>query len=193
MKTASRRILAVLLCCLFLVPGIPAYAAQAEGFRCKKTAETQPDGSVRISLEALQTGRVAATDIVLVLDVSASMEHNAVVPIQNIDGTKTYYILYEYYYWGDDREVLRREYVPVQNTAPAGETPVWYASLPDQAEPAQIDPSTTAFYTGAMEDLRAAAAEFVQSVADNAALYDADHRIAVVEFSARDAKGADAL
>ena len=95
MKTAlSKRIAALLLCCLFLLPALPVHAAQTEGFRCQKTAELQPDGTVRISLSALQTGHVASADIVLVLDVSASMEHNAVVPVGEIDGTKDYYILY---------------------------------------------------------------------------------------------------
>ena len=192
-KTLSRRIAALLLCCLFLLPVLPVYAAQTEGLRCEKHAQTQPDGTVQITLEALQTGRVAAADIVLVLDVSASMEHNAVVPADKIDGQKDYYILHEYYYWNDDREVLRREYIPVHNTADFGETPVWIATPSDTGTPAQFDPAATPFYTGAMEDLRAAASSFVQSVADNAARYDADHRIAVVEFSAREAKGADAL
>ena len=192
MKTAlSKRIAALLLCCLFLLPSLPVYAAQVEGFRCEKTAELQPDGTVRISLSALQTGRVASADIVLVLDVSASMEHNAVVPVEEIDGTKDYYILYVYQSEGS--EVPRGEYVPVHNTAAEGDTPTWFATLPDTGKTTQIDPADAAFYTGSMEELRAAVSSFVQSVADNAARYDADHRIAIVEFSARDAKGVDAL
>ena len=188
-----RRLLAALLCCLFLLPAVPAHAAGSAGFRCEKTAETQPDGSVRITLEALQTGRVAETDVVLVLDVSGSMEHNTVVPPDALDGAKEYYILHERTIWVDGRERLRREYVPVRNTAPDGETPTWFATLPDEETLTQIDPAATAFYTGAMEALRAAASEFVQAVADNATQYDADHRVAVVEFSASEAKGADAL
>ena len=187
-KRFAKRLFCVCLLCLFLLPVMPVQGAQEEVFRCEKTAQVQPDGTAQITLRAFQPGRVAATDVVLVLDVSGSMEHNSVVPPDALDGAKTYYMIYEHKVVIDGTTYTKRDYVPVRNTAPDGEAPTWYATMPDETEPTQIDPQTTTFYTGAMENLRAAAAQFAQSLSDNAAAYDAEHRVAVVEFSSPNRK-----
>ena len=181
----------VLLCLITMAPA--ALAADDEGISCFKTAEMQQDGTVQISLQAFQTGRVPAADIVMVLDVSGSMEKSTPVSPDEIDGTKTYYIRYVHRIEIDGQYYNKQEDILVHNTAPDGEEPTWYGQLEeDQAEklilPGDGKNGTFVFYTGAMEALRAAATQFAQTVAQYSALYEADHRIAVVEFSSPEKK-----
>ncbi|MBQ7546750.1 MAG: bacterial Ig-like domain-containing protein [Clostridia bacterium] len=189
--TKMTAVLLALLCVLAALPA--AFAADNTGFSCFKTAEMQPDGNVRISLQAFQTGKVPAADIVMVLDVSGSMERSTPVPPDEIDGSKTYYIRYVHRIEIDGQFYNKQEDILVHNTAPAGETPTWYGQLePDQEErlirPGDGKGGTYVFYTGAMEALRASATQFAKTVAQFAALYEADHRIAVVEFSSPEKK-----
>ena len=149
--------------------------------------------TAQITLRAFQTGRVPAADVVMVLDVSGSMEKNTPVALSEIDGAKEYFIRYVHRITVDGESIVKQEDVKVHNTAPAGQTPTWYAQLEAGDPERQIIPGdgkngTYVFYTGAMEALRAAATDFVASVAQNAADYAADHRVAVVEFSSPEKK-----
>lgn len=200
MKTAlHRRIAAVLLTAVLLLSCVPMVsAADTEGFRCEKTASPNEDGTYHISLRAFQTGSVPAADIVMVLDVSGSMETSTPVPVSEIDSTKDYYIRFVRIVVVDGEQKNMRVNVRVHNISDPGEEPVWVGKPEEDKPEKQFTPGdgtngTYQFYTGAMDALRAAASEFIQTIAHNAAEYDADHRIAVVEFSCPEAKGADAL
>ncbi len=200
MKTALlKRIVAVLLTAAFLFTCAPiAFAADTDGFRCDKSATRNADGTVSISLRAFQTGSVPAADIVMVLDVSGSMENSTPVPVSEIDGTKDYYIRYVRIIEVDGETKNMRVNVRVHNTAAPGEEPTWFGQLQESGPERQVRPGdgkngTYQFYTGAMDALRKAAADFVHSIAQNAVQYEADHRVAVVEFSSPAAKGTDAL
>lgn len=198
-NTMRSKIVAILLIFAFLFACSPAVtAADTEGFRCEKTATPNADGTYRISLRAFQTGNVPAADIVMVLDVSGSMENSTPVPVGEIDGAKDYFIRYIRTVEVDGEYKNIRVNVRVHNTAAAGEEPVWFGQLDEDGPERQVTPGngengTYQFYTGAMDALREAAAGFVHSIAQNAAQYEADHRIAVVEFSSPEPKGTDAL
>lgn len=194
----TRGIALLLTLALLFVCAPSASAADTDGFRCEKTAVTEEDGTVSISLRAFQTGSVPSADIVMVLDVSGSMENSTPVPVSEINPDKDYYIRHIRVIEMDGEQKNFRVNVRVHNTAAPGEEPVWVGQLEENGPDQQVTPGngldgTYQFYTGAMDALRAAATDFVHSIAQNAAQYDADHRIAVVEFSSPVPKGADAL
>ena len=200
MRTLRRnRIVSILLTAAFLVACAPAAtAADADGFRCEKNAVPNEDGTYRISLRAFQTGSVPAADVVMVLDVSGSMENSTPISADELDGTKDYYIRYIRKVESDGETKFIRVNVRVHNTAAEGEEPAWFGQLEEDGPEKQVKPGNGAgdtyqFYTGAMDALRAAASEFVSSIARNAVQYEADHRVAVVEFSSPEPKGTDAL
>ncbi|MGN0635147.1 MAG: bacterial Ig-like domain-containing protein [Acutalibacteraceae bacterium] len=194
MRRTMHRGLSVLLTLLFAAAlWMPAMAL--DGIYSEKTAIRQSDGTYAVTLKAYQTGRVVPTDIVMILDVSGSMECSEPVPYAQIDPAKTYCIKYPRAYIGDDGETHYKQYIiSVHNIAPEGEEPQWYGQLEESGPEQQVFPKiadetgTYTFYTGAMEPLRQAATAFAQSIAQNAAEYDTDHRIAVVEFSSPEKK-----
>ena len=194
------RIAAILLIFAFLLACSPAgvTAADTEGFCCEKTATPNGDGTYSISLRAFQTGSVPAADIVMVLDVTGSMENSTPIPANELDGAKDYYIRYVRVVKEDGKDKRIRVNVRVHNTASPGEEPAWFGQLEENGPQTQVTPGdgqngTYQFYTGAMDALRAAATDFVHSIAQNAVQYEADHRVAVVEFSSPEPKGAGAL
>lgn len=200
MKTKmTTRLTALFLAAVFCFACAPmAAAAQTDGFRCEKTAQRNEDGTVTISLRAFQTGSVPAADIVMVLDVSGSMENSTPISVSEIDSTKDYYVLCRRVQIVDGKQTVVGVKVRVHNTAPAGAEPTWFGQLKENGPQQQVIPGdgengTYQFYTGAMDALRAAAKDFIHAIAQNAAQYEADHRIAVVEFSCPEPKGADAL
>ena len=194
MRRTVQRAVAVLLALLSLsMLSVPAMAL--EGVWGEKSANRNADGTYAVTLKAFQTGRVVPTDIVMVLDVSGSMDCSEPVPCAQIDPLKSYCIKYPRAYIGEDGLTHYKQYIiPVHNIAAEGEEPQWYGQLEETGPALQvfpIEPDETmvlserkfTFYTGAMEPLKAAATTFVQTIAENAADYDTDHRIAVVEFS----------
>ena len=191
------RLLALLLAALFLLPSFASSAADAsDSFFCEKSAVMQDDGACRITLQAFQTGYVAPTDIVLVLDVSGSMENSTPVPSDQIDPAKDYYIRYRHEIIYEGQTAIQEDNIRVHNEAAEGETPRWFGVLEEGRQPTQVYPvgsgqeTEYTFYTGAMEALRKAATDFTGSIAANARENGAAHRIAVVEFSSPVAKGA---
>lgn len=199
MRRTLHRVLSVLLALLTAAAlFVPALAL--DGIYSEKTASRNADGTYEVSLRAYQTGRVVPTDIVMILDVSGSMECSEPVPYAQIDPSKQYCIKHVRTILLEDGTEFHKQYnIMVHNIAPEGEEPQWYGQLEQTGPETQVFPKiadekgTYTFYTGAMEPLKAAAASFVQSIAQNAAEYDADHRIAVVEFSSPEKKGSDSL
>lgn len=188
MKQTVQKVLSVLLVLLTLSV-LTVSASSLEGFYSEKTAAQNEDGTYAVTLKAYQTGRVVPTDIVMVLDVSGSMECSEPVPYAQIDPAKTYCIKYVRTVWENGKEIHKQYIIPVHNIAPEGEEAQWYGQLEESGPEQQVFPKiaeetgTYTFYTGALEPLKAAATAFAQSIAQNAEKYDADHRIAVVEFS----------
>ena len=193
-----KRVVSVLLICMLMLPCLLLHSSAAQTFNSKKTAVQNGDGTYRITFEAFQTGKVEPTDVVMVLDVSGSMEYNTPVAVSDIDNAKDYYVRYVHLVTDGTYIYAKQDNIKVHNTAPAGQEPTWYGTFVPGSEAVRVYPgaednlteSTFVFYTGAMDELRRSAAEFVQSIAENAQTYDADHRVAVVEFSSPTQKNA---
>lgn len=174
--------------------------ATDNGVELSKKAETLGNGQYKITLEAYTTGKVSVstasvpTDIVLVLDESASMldKMNSYEATYNIVQNSIYYVK------------IDGSYVQVQyceggllHTHSAG----WYTGFHlgihwgTRYEPMTSKDDTNAdhvqFYkqsattTSRRDALVAAAKEFVQSVYDDAVSNNVDHRVAVIGFSGK--------
>lgn len=199
MRHLPRKILSILLVLTLLVPGagFAVHAEDQNGFSLNESIVSSPDGTYSVSLEAFQKGSVTPADIVMVLDVSGSMENSTPVAFADIDPMKEYFIRHMRIYY-DDQGVLHRfqDNIKVHNIAPEGTEPQWFGLLdPSDTQETQVFPSGSGvsdsyvFYTGAMEALRKNAKSFVHSIAESAETYGIDHRIAVVEFSSPVQKG----
>lgn len=171
----------VLLPCVTL-----SHSADSAGIVTHKSAVRSSDDSdvYDISIDAYQSGKVVPTDIVMVLDVSGSMAWGIPVELTDIVATKTYYVEYTRLETVGQVTTKTIEHIPAYYSGSS-----WYIDVDSEAKaivPGDLtnqDSNIFVFYTGFLDDLKAAASGFAQSIAANSAEYGIDHRIAVVEFS----------
>ncbi|MBQ3150003.1 MAG: bacterial Ig-like domain-containing protein [Clostridia bacterium] len=192
-----KRITALFLSLVMIFTMTLEVSSQEEtGVVCRKTVGNNGDGTYDVDLTAYQSGVLMPLDIVMVLDVSGSMEYNVAVDTADIDPEKEYYIEYLFRDIIDGEEVIRGKKYKVSNTEG-----VWVANIEGQQVVATpIEPGTTpkekgeyVFYTGAIDDLQAAATGFVHDIAKSAVENSLSHRIAVVEFSSSQKKSDSSL
>ncbi len=108
----------LLTVCMFLniTPVFAATNTADDGIEFTKTAVANSDGTVDITMEAYTTGTVTTsnivtpTDIILVLDVSGSMDYDSTVPVKNatfnsVKGSSySYWVLWTAYGFDDNSE-----------------------------------------------------------------------------------------
>lgn len=172
-------------------------AEGTDGLIINKTASYNEDGSYTITLEQYVTGSVQTitstkpADIVLVLDVSGSMD----------DTLSTEYVYTETYsVWNNGTYYYIKvgdEYTQVHyQWWNWGSTGYWYYGSDNNRK--TVTPKTSAndsdsthvqFYTRTTETttkldaLKSAVNNFIDSVAENASSNDVDHRIAIVKYA----------
>lgn len=215
----SKKLLAGLLALFMLLSLVPVAALAAENddaadneaLHLAKSAQLQADGTYQITLEAYATGTVTSTekttpcDIVLLLDVSGSMNNNmggekgyleanlSVAWAYGLQNDRTYYIKS-----GDDYHAVK-----IDRT---GDWRDYRYTVTDTVTGKEVykgkDTSSIKFYydgnvpTKKLEMLKKAVEAFVKATAEkNEAISDASqkHRIALVKFAAevKDSTGND--
>ncbi|MFR2202959.1 MAG: VWA domain-containing protein [Christensenellaceae bacterium] len=172
-------------------------AEGTDGLIINKTASYNEDGSYTITLEQYVTGSVQTitstkpADIVLVLDVSGSMDDTlsteyVYTETYSVRNNGTYY----YIKVGDEYTQVHYQWWNW------GSTGYWYYGSDNNRK--TVTPKTSAndsdsthvqFYTRTTETttkldaLKSAVNNFIDSVAENASSNDVDHRIAIVKYA----------
>lgn len=172
-------------------------AEGTDGLIINKTASYNEDGSYTITLEQYVTGSVQTitstkpADIVLVLDVSGSMDDTlsteyVYTETYSVRNNGTYY----YIKVGDEYTQVHYQW------GNWGSTGYWYYGSDNNRK--TVTPKTSAndsdsthvqFYTRTTETttkldaLKSAVNNFIDSVAENASSNDVDHRIAIVKYA----------
>ncbi len=197
MKTVNR-IAALILAFSMILPTVFTSFAKEDNSDIvySKSVSENSDGTYCVETTAYQTGELMPLDIVMVLDVSGSMEYNVAVKTEDIDPSEDYYIEFVWKSTVNGSEVIQGKKYKVTNAAQDGEEAVWTADIEgDTVIATPIEPGTVAsekgeyvFYTGAIDDLKTAATGFVQNIAKSAEENGLDHRVAVVEFSSSQKK-----
>ncbi len=179
--------LVIILAGFTVVPcDMPVFSAGISGIVTHKTAfqNSVNQNVFDVSLDAYQAGQAVPTDIVMVLDVSGSMAWGIPVSAGEEDTSKTYYIEATTYQIINGQQYRIISHLPVSYTD--GQ---WHAEIDGVNTVITISDTQDEengcyrFYTGFLNDLKAAASSFAASIAQNAEEYGVDHRIAVVEFS----------
>ena len=187
---------------------VRAFAANdtGSGVKLDKTV-TGPDtdGNYTVRLEAYATGEQTTTvstkpcDIVLVLDVSGSMDWcieggqncSGMHATTDIDTSKTYYVIYRGYYY----EVL----YCTKTHSNAEHEPGWYYKGYTHKESNRLTPKTdsnpngTQFYvkeacTSRLSALKTAVGNFIDQVADKETADGVKHQISIVKFAGETTK-----
>lgn len=182
-----------------------AYTLQSdddvEGVYTKKTAKKNEDGSYTIQLESFVEGTIkkdtvtTPVDIVLVLDVSGSMDNCIVCgnKVGNNDGD----IHYDYNVVGKASDVKGNngityyynnngDYSEVSYYNNSWYVPTWYGGYK------KLDGNTLLYTRGDTEEctkrmtaLQSAVGTFINSVSENATAEQVDHRVAIVKFAGK--------
>ena len=215
-----KKILAAVLSLLMLLALFPTVALAADGegsgdtesndgVVLSKTAALQDDGTYTINLEAYATGTVTAgtavpTDVVLLLDVSGSMENNiSYTPVEgsfSYNDVKNSNVTYYYFYEGEYYEVSANSNTRQGRTSynlsfrPNDWTTYYITgSGVTTSRPTNITSPDATIYTGTLytgttrlDALKSAVNLFVDATAEkNIGIEDTaqQHRLSIVKFA----------